>query len=230
MYVRIGTTLEIALVADLIGATKPEDEEDVMTGKRQNTLAALLATTLSLGLAWQAQAQTANYLSKDATRCEIFRSLSKVVPSDCASEEEQEGLTRGLVIHDGTQARPAAVLQKNPPKDLAIAMRIEFEFDSYILTAEAKQALGQVAAVLNDDLMRDKAILIEGHADASGSDAYNMVLSRNRARAVHAYLVQAQNVDGSRLAFDGRGESQLYDLQNPTSQVNRRAEFRNLSD
>ena len=201
-----------------------------MTGKRLNTVAALLATTLSLGLAWQAHAGSAKYLSKDASRCEIFRSLSKVVPGDCASDEDQEGLTRGLVIHDGTRAQPAAVVQKNPPKDLAIAMRIEFEFDSFVLTSEAKQMLGQVAVVLNDDLMRDKAILIEGHADASGSDAYNMVLSRNRARAVHAYLVQEYKVNESRLAFDGRGETQLYDPQNPTSNVNRRAEFRNLSD
>ncbi len=177
-------------------------------------------------------------VSSVASRCEIFRSLSKVIPSECAIGEDLErlggetnlGKTRGLVIHDGQTPQPVAVVQKNPPKDLAVAMRIEFAFDSYGLSPEAKQVLDRVAAVLADDLMDNKRILIEGHADASGSEAYNLSLSKMRARAVRDYMIEVHKISKTGLTYAGKGETKLFDPKNPTSGINRRAEFWNLSD
>ena len=77
--------------------------------------------------------------------------------------------------------------------------------------------------------MRDKVIRVEGHADASGSDTYNLSLSERRSRAVHAYLVSIHKVDARRLQYVGKGESELFDPRNPTSGVNRRVEFRNVT-
>ena len=65
--------------------------------------------------------------------------------------------------------------------------------------------LDDVAAVLN---RYDQSIVdIIGHADADGSDDYNLNLSRQRASSVAQYLVQ-RNVLADRLYVDGRGESQ----------------------
>ena len=209
-----------------------------MIRKKSMLLAAAVAASLTQGLASQAQAGSAKYLSKDATHCEIFRSLSKVIPIECAADEDLDGLggkttlgkTRGLVIYGEQAAQPAAVVQKHPPKDLAIAMRTEFAFDSFELGPEAKQVLDRVAAVLTDDLMDNKRILIEGHADASGSEAYNLRLSTMRARAVSDYLIEVHKISKTRLVYTGKGEAELFDPQNPNSGINRRAEFRNLSD
>lgn len=65
--------------------------------------------------------------------------------------------------------------------------------------------LDDVAAVLN---RYDQSVVdVIGHADADGSDDYNLNLSRQRASSVAQYLVQ-RNVLADRLYVDGRGESQ----------------------
>jgi outer membrane protein OmpA-like peptidoglycan-associated protein len=53
----------------------------------------------------------------------------------------------------------------------------------------------------------DKTVLVEGHTDNVGSDAYNQDLSERRALSVKNALMQA-GVDGSRIDTMGLGESQ----------------------
>jgi OmpA-OmpF porin, OOP family len=121
----------------------------------------------------------------------------------------------------------AAAEQAAPPKALSIAMRIQFEHDSSRLSDEARQVLDHVASVLQDPLMQDKVVEIEGHADASGADVYNLSLSEERARAVRAYLVDQHGVMPARLPYAGRGESEPFDSADPYGGVNRRVEFHN---
>jgi outer membrane protein OmpA-like peptidoglycan-associated protein len=109
-------------------------------------------------------------------------------------------------------------------------MRIQFKFDSAELTSESKSTLGQIAQVLQDDIMRDKVILLEGHADAIGQEGYNLNLSERRAGSVRQYLMSAYGVPGERLQAVGRGELDPFDTADPRSSVNRRVEFTNLSD
>ncbi len=187
-----------------------------------------------------AAADDAVLLENDASRCEIFRAISPDVPAECRiGAQGGLGRTRGIRLHDDEPAvattdagLPASSQQAEAaaPQSFAIAMRIQFEFDSAELTPESKSALGQVAQVLQDDLMRDKAILLEGHADATGLDAYNFDLSERRAASVRQYLVSAYGIDGGRLQAIGRGELEPYDPADPSASVNRRVEFTNLSD
>ena len=193
-----------------------------------------LATALTAVFSPVSHAGSATYLSSDASRCEIFRSLSRDIPGDCAlvaynGNYRQKSRTRGLVLHDADVVAAKETVRQEPRKQLAIAMRVEFEFDSFELTAEAKETLDRVAAVLNHELMTGKQVRIEGHADASGPEAYNLSLSQLRARAVRAYLVEERRVDASRLTHVGKGEIEPYDRKNPEAGINRRVEFRNLS-
>jgi outer membrane protein OmpA-like peptidoglycan-associated protein len=121
----------------------------------------------------------------------------------------------------------AAAEQAAPPEALSIAMRIQFEHDSSRLSDEARQVLDRVASVLQDPLLQDKVVEIEGHADASGEDAYNLSLSEERARAVRAYLVEQHGVMPARLPYVGKGESEPFDGSDPYGGVNRRVEFHN---
>lgn len=122
-----------------------------------------------------------------------------------------------------------AIEQSEPPKDLSIAMRIQFAYDSFRLTGQAKRALDRVAGVLQDDLMRDEVVEIAGHADASGPERYNLELSQQRARAVRAYLIERHDVAAERLPYVGKGESQPFDSSDPYNGINRRVEFHNLT-
>lgn len=198
-------------------------------------LGAALATGAGLS---SAQAQDATYLSKNASYCDIFRSISKVVPQECAqdgdflagSAQSKGMLTRSIVRRNANQpSSEQAVLQQDPPEELSIALKVQFALDSATLTPEAKQILDRVAQVFNNTIMTDTYIQIEGHADASGGANYNDELSTRRAVAVRSFLIERHGIDAKRLLAQGKGEHELYDPSNPYGGINRRVEFVNIS-
>lgn len=62
-----------------------------------------------------------------------------------------------------------------------------FEFDESGLTPRAERQLAIVAEILNEG--EERLIRISGHADALGSDEYNVELSNRRAEAIRQALV-----------------------------------------
>jgi len=69
---------------------------------------------------------------------------------------------------------------------------------------------------------------IEGHTDATGTPEYNLELSKRRAEAVKAWLVQALHIDASRIETVGFGSSKLIvpaDRSIDEQQPNRRVEI-----
>ena len=62
----------------------------------------------------------------------------------------------------------------------------------------------------------DLEIRIESHTDSRGSDDYNMLLSKKRARAAFDYIV-SKGIDPKRLLYHGYGETRL--LNNCTNGV-----------
>ena len=79
-----------------------------------------------------------------------------------------------------------------------------FEFDSAALTTEARATLDEV---VNDAAGYEPAVVIvRGHTDRAGSDAYNQALSQRRAEAVSSYLT-SHGIDGGSIAVDWFGET-----------------------
>ena len=79
---------------------------------------------------------------------------------------------------------------------------IYFEFDKAALLAESFFELNKLYELLQDN--PEMEILIEGHTDILGSDAYNESLSQKRARAVVDYLLQ-KGVPQTRVYSKGYG-------------------------
>jgi peptidoglycan-associated lipoprotein len=106
---------------------------------------------------------------------------------------------------------------------------VRFEFDRSVLNDEALQLLdAKVAALQANPSIR---VRIEGNADDSGSDEYNMALSQKRAGIAHRYLTE-RGVDGSRLQIVSFGEEKPTCTANrdePCRAQNRRDEFVVLS-
>ncbi len=100
---------------------------------------------------------------------------------------------------------------------------ILFDVNRATLKPVAKANLRELAVILNK--YPDTEILLEGHTDATGSEEWNLELSRLRAQAVANFL-ESQNVDARRFHIMGYGESQPI-ADNSTAQgraQNRRVE------
>lgn len=80
---------------------------------------------------------------------------------------------------------------------------VNFEFDKDVLTSESIEILEQVAQILKN--RTDARFLITGYTDARGSDAYNLDLSRRRAKVVVDELVK-NGVPAGMLKWCGVGK------------------------
>ena len=88
---------------------------------------------------------------------------------------------------------------------VTFASGLLFAFDSDQILPAAGTNLTELAKSLQR--YPDSQLLIVGHTDSKGDDAYNQRLSERRSAAAAAYLA-AQGVDRSRLAASGKGESE----------------------
>lgn len=94
----------------------------------------------------------------------------------------------------------------DPLPDYARAYRVLFGLDSYALSGAAQATLREIVGhVLEGDIVRIEAT---GHADTSGTAAHNMTLSRNRAEAVMATLVD-MGVPRDLIVVYWKGETDL---------------------
>ena len=96
-----------------------------------------------------------------------------------------------------------------------------FQFDSWTLTQEGKESLHRTLGWFEQE--SDSTLIIEGHADQRGTQAYNMVLAKKRAVAVQDYLSQL-GVDGSRMSVISYGKDKPFcqDSTEVCHQLNRR--------
>lgn len=89
--------------------------------------------------------------------------------------------------------------------EVTFASGILFPFNSTEILPAGKSNLQELASSLEKYPNSD--ILIVGHTDSVGTDAYNLDLSQRRALAASAY-VQSLGVPASRLQTAGKGESE----------------------
>ena len=101
---------------------------------------------------------------------------------------------------------------------------ILFAIDKSDLQAEAQENLANLSVILHK--YEDTDILIEGHTDATGTEDYNLELSRRRAQSV-ANKLSVDLISATRFTIMGYGEIQpIADNTTPEGrQENRRVEI-----
>jgi outer membrane protein OmpA-like peptidoglycan-associated protein len=120
---------------------------------------------------------------------------------------------------------PAAPRDANDDDASALSLPVRFAFDSADILPAARTQLDALADGIK--LLEPNSIVtVEGHTDGVGSDAYNLALSRSRARAVRDYLVQRHGIEAARLKTVGYGEARLVEAADPGAGINRRVQFR----
>jgi outer membrane protein OmpA-like peptidoglycan-associated protein len=98
-----------------------------------------------------------------------------------------------------------------------------FDFDSDAIRSDAGKNLIELARSLNK--YPKSQLLIVGHTDSKGDEAYNQSLSLRRANSAESFLA-SQSVERSRISTNGRGELEPV-ASNDTDagrQLNRRVE------
>jgi OOP family OmpA-OmpF porin len=146
------------------------------------------------------------------------------------------GVTAGLVFAFGGEAKtepvakaepvPEPVVEPEPvvvvapppppppvvvakPKPVIIekgrqTLNVKFDFDKSIIKGAYNDDIDNLSGVMKD--YPDLKVVIEGHTDSVGTDAYNKNLSQERADAVKNYMVQINGIDSRRIATKGFGK------------------------
>ena len=80
---------------------------------------------------------------------------------------------------------------------------------------------------MTSEKLKEKDIIVKGHTDSDGEEAYNLKLSLNRALAVKLYLTSNFFISSSQLKVAGYGEATPLVPNNTkkNKQVNRRVEI-----
>ena len=102
---------------------------------------------------------------------------------------------------------------------------MKFDSDKAELSQRVQEELAQVYTILSTN--PTVSVVVEGHADETGSEGYNQRLSEKRANAAAEYLIQL-GVSADRLSTKGYGETSPL-TENNTSEgrtANRRVEFK----
>ncbi|MGY5847304.1 OmpA family protein [Salegentibacter sp. HM20] len=82
---------------------------------------------------------------------------------------------------------------------------VYFDTDKYNINAKSRETLNKLADIFKE--YPNSNILVEGHTDSTGSESYNLTLSKNRAQAVTNYLLD-QGLSRGRFETKWYGELQ----------------------
>ncbi len=144
------------------------------------------------------------------------------------SENQSLDLTNdtkdGAVETQDIRLAPIEVAAIEPSATIALN-NIFFDFNKSILKADSYPELNRIVTLMNE--RPGMTVEIAGHADATGPDAYNLMLSEWRAKQVTKYLT-GKGIDGSRISTVFFGESKPIE-SNDTKEgrrKNRRVEFK----
>ena len=145
-------------------------------------------------------------------------------PSPQASRPSQ--METGSLRPDGDQTVRST--DRPRPQDFKVVSDlpdIYFDFDRHDIRPDAKRVLDANAVWLRSNGRAQ--VLIEGHCDDRGTDAYNLALGQQRAVAARNYLV-ANGVAAGRIAIISYGEQrpQCTERTDACWAQNRRSHFK----
>ena len=110
----------------------------------------------------------------------------------CSSTGDNSGAASG----SGTGSSAAAPGTQAHLEQETSSDRVFFEFDSYTLTAAARDQVQKWASWMLAN--QDVRVLVEGHADERGTRDYNLALGARRSHAVRVAL-ESLGVSGTRI-------------------------------
>jgi len=164
----------------------------------------------------------------DGLKVSKTRSLSgpsqpAMTESDLAFIKSVRGKTRSLSM--GDRDHLAAIAAKRPKIDLDI----DFDFNSADVTPKTEPQLNNLGKALTSSELAGSVVMLGGHTDGKGSDAYNQGLSERRAVAVKRFLTEKYHIPAANLVSTGYGKQGYKNPADPFAPENRRVEIVNMA-
>ena len=127
-------------------------------------------------------------------------------------------------LREQTLAEEAARAARFKEKQAFEEENVLFDYDSAVLTADARLLLKKKAMWLEENSHRN--IVVQGHCDERGTTEYNLALGDRRANAVKSYLMDL-GISGIRITTISYGEEKPLDPGHDEAAWarNRRAHF-----
>ncbi|KFC95877.1 outer membrane protein A [Leminorella grimontii ATCC 33999 = DSM 5078] len=142
-----------------------------------------------------------------ATRLD-YQWVNNIGDADSVGTRPDNGmLSLGLAYRFGqTKPAPAVALPVVQTKRFTLKSDVLFAFNKASLKAEGQQALDQLYGELSALKPQDGSLVVIGHTDRIGSEAYNQKLSEKRAQTVVDYLV-SKGIPADKISARGEGKS-----------------------
>lgn len=135
-------------------------------------------------------------LSISLVACSHSKETTEASSSDGFTLEQAADLAESL--------EDANVEEREHTIKLTFGTGLLFDFDSASLRSEARTHLSNLAQSLRENA--NTHVVIVGHADSVGTEAYNQELSERRAAAA-ARVLREEGVAADRIESEGRGET-----------------------
>ena len=179
-------SLVLALLAGVgFGATVAQAQERVYVIDQRDVVA-----KSGFDLCWRTGYWTPAAAAKDPAGCQCDKDL---VPVDVCNPKPAAAVGA------------AAAGPKPAGEKITVAADALFDFNKATLRTEGKAKLDELVGKAK--AIKLEVILVVGHTDRIGGDAYNQKLSEKRAAAVKEYLV-AKGIEANRVYTEGKGEKQ----------------------
>mgnify|MGYP000302947431 CR=1 FL=1 len=121
----------------------------------------------------------------------VFAALVLVVGCESTSSQSGSGTSYGSssATTGSTTGTAVATAQAGSQEDLSVNVgdRVQFGYDAFDLSADARSVLERQAAWLKSN--SGVNVVVEGHCDERGTREYNLALGDRRANAVREYLI-----------------------------------------
>ena len=179
-------SMVLALLAGIgFGATVAQAQERVYVIDQRDVVA-----KSGFDLCWRTGYWTPAAAAKDPAGCQCDKDL---IPAEVCNPKPAAAVGA------------AAAGPKPAGEKITVAADALFDVNKATLRTEGKAKLDELVGKAK--AIKLEVILVVGHTDRIGGDAYNQKLSEKRAAAVKEYLV-AKGIEANRVYTEGKGEKQ----------------------
>ena len=170
-------------------------------------------------------------------RLMLVYEAKKLLGSNLDTEVAVTGSAAPGTVRENTADSESVVTQEDPELKACQSRldarmkgkKVLFASNTAELQATSYSILDQIISALEqcDEVVSKNKLIIAGHTDSSGDEAYNLALSQRRADAVKAYIVSAIT-DTGLISSVGYGENQPVESNDTVKgrSQNRRIEFK----